>query len=63
MIRILAALTVALNHLDLWTRRGLPHLKHEYPHRLGADVAGSWGAYDLEITHAFFANTLRARVP
>jgi NADPH:quinone reductase-like Zn-dependent oxidoreductase len=32
---------VALNHLDVWTRRGLPHLKHEYPHRLGADVAGT----------------------
>jgi NADPH:quinone reductase-like Zn-dependent oxidoreductase len=32
---------VALNHLDVWTRRGLPHVKHEYPHRLGADVAGT----------------------
>jgi NADPH:quinone reductase-like Zn-dependent oxidoreductase len=32
---------VALNHLDLWTRRGLPHVKHEYPHRLGADIAGT----------------------
>jgi NADPH:quinone reductase-like Zn-dependent oxidoreductase len=32
---------VALNHLDLWTRRGLPHIKHEYPHRLGADIAGT----------------------
>jgi NADPH:quinone reductase-like Zn-dependent oxidoreductase len=32
---------VALNHLDIWTRRGLPHLKHEYPHRLGADIAGT----------------------
>jgi NADPH:quinone reductase-like Zn-dependent oxidoreductase len=31
---------VALNHLDLWVRRGLPHLKLEYPHRLGADIAG-----------------------
>jgi NADPH:quinone reductase-like Zn-dependent oxidoreductase len=31
---------VALNHLDLWTRRGLPHLKYEFPHRLGADVVG-----------------------
>ncbi len=31
---------VALNHLDLWTRRGLPNVKHEYPHRLGADIAG-----------------------
>ena len=31
---------VALNHLDIWTRRGLPHVKHEYPHRLGADIVG-----------------------
>ena len=31
---------VALNHLDLWTRRGMPSLKLEYPHRLGADMAG-----------------------
>jgi NADPH:quinone reductase-like Zn-dependent oxidoreductase len=29
-----------MNHLDLWVRRGLPHLKHEYPHRLGADIVG-----------------------
>ena len=31
---------VALNHLDMWVRRGLPNLKLEYPHRLGCDVAG-----------------------
>jgi NADPH:quinone reductase-like Zn-dependent oxidoreductase len=31
---------VALNHLDLWVRRGLPNLKLAYPHRLGADVVG-----------------------
>src|SRR5579859_6267770 len=31
---------VALNHLDLWVRRGLPHLKLENPHRLGSDIAG-----------------------
>jgi NADPH:quinone reductase-like Zn-dependent oxidoreductase len=31
---------VALNHLDVWTRRGLPHLKYVFPHRLGADVVG-----------------------
>ena len=31
---------VALNHLDLWVRRGLPNLRLEYPHRLGADVVG-----------------------
>jgi NADPH:quinone reductase-like Zn-dependent oxidoreductase len=31
---------VALNHIDLWTRRGLPHVKYEWPHRLGCDIAG-----------------------
>ncbi|MDP9001401.1 MAG: zinc-binding dehydrogenase [Myxococcota bacterium] len=31
---------VAVNHLDLWVRRGLPKLKLEYPHRLGSDVVG-----------------------
>lgn len=32
---------VALNHLDIWVRKGLPGLKLEYPHRLGSDVAGT----------------------
>lgn len=31
---------VALNHLDLWTRRGLPNVKYEFPYRLGCDIAG-----------------------
>ena len=31
---------VALNHLDIWTRRGGPAFKLTFPHRLGADVAG-----------------------
>ncbi len=31
---------VAVNHVDVWTRRGLPHLKYEFPYRLGADIAG-----------------------
>lgn len=31
---------VALNRLDLWVRAGLPHLKLEYPHRLGSDFVG-----------------------
>jgi NADPH:quinone reductase-like Zn-dependent oxidoreductase len=30
---------VALNHVDVWVRRGLPHLKLHYPFLLGADVA------------------------
>jgi NADPH:quinone reductase-like Zn-dependent oxidoreductase len=31
---------VAVNHIDLWVRRGLPYLKLAYPHRLGADMVG-----------------------
>lgn len=37
LIRVRA---VALNHIDIWGRRGLPHVKYEFPHRLGADIAG-----------------------
>jgi NADPH:quinone reductase-like Zn-dependent oxidoreductase len=31
---------VALNHLDIWTRKGGPAFKLEFPHRLGSDIAG-----------------------
>jgi NADPH:quinone reductase-like Zn-dependent oxidoreductase len=31
---------VALNHLDLWVRRGGPAFHLEYPHRLGSDIVG-----------------------
>jgi NADPH:quinone reductase-like Zn-dependent oxidoreductase len=31
---------VALNHLDIWARRGGPAFKLTYPHRLGSDIAG-----------------------
>ena len=31
---------VAMNHLDVWVRRGLPTLKLELPHILGCDIAG-----------------------
>lgn len=31
---------VALNHLDLWVRRGGPAFKLSFPHRLGSDIAG-----------------------
>jgi NADPH:quinone reductase-like Zn-dependent oxidoreductase len=32
---------VALNHLDLWGRRGLPSLKLRFPFILGSDIAGT----------------------
>jgi NADPH:quinone reductase-like Zn-dependent oxidoreductase len=31
---------VAMNHMDLWVRRGGPAFKLVYPHRLGCDIAG-----------------------
>ena len=43
---------VALNHLDLWVRRGLPGLKLEYPHRLGADIAGEVESIGAGVTNA-----------
>jgi len=36
----IAIAAVALNHLDIWVRRGGPAFHLEYPHRLGSDVAG-----------------------
>jgi NADPH:quinone reductase-like Zn-dependent oxidoreductase len=35
-----AVKAVALNHLDIWVRRGGPAFHLEYPHRLGSDIAG-----------------------
>lgn len=32
---------VALNHLDLWVRRGLPGLELRFPHIGGSDIAGT----------------------
>lgn len=31
---------VAMNHMDLWVRRGGPAFKLDYPHRLGCDISG-----------------------
>lgn len=36
-----AVKAIAMNHLDLWVRRGGPAFKHiEFPHRLGAECTG-----------------------
>jgi NADPH:quinone reductase-like Zn-dependent oxidoreductase len=37
---IVAVKAAALNHLDLWVRRGWPGLRLSFPHVLGSDVAG-----------------------
>ncbi|HEX9630915.1 MAG TPA: zinc-binding dehydrogenase [Gemmatimonadales bacterium] len=40
----------ALNHLDLWTIRGLPGLTLEFPHILGGDGAGTVDAVGPDVT-------------
>jgi NADPH:quinone reductase-like Zn-dependent oxidoreductase len=44
---------VAMNHMDLWVRRGLPNLKLEYPHRLGCDIVGELDAEGPGVRFAF----------
>jgi NADPH:quinone reductase-like Zn-dependent oxidoreductase len=43
---------VAVNHIDLWARRGLPHFRYDFPHRLGADIAGEVDALGPGATNA-----------
>lgn len=38
---VVAVQAAALNHLDLWTRRGLPGLNVQFPHIGGSDIAGT----------------------
>jgi NADPH:quinone reductase-like Zn-dependent oxidoreductase len=50
---LIAVRAAALNHLDLWARRGLPGLRLEFPHIGGSDIAGTIaevgeGVEDLE---------------
>ena len=37
---LVAVKAVALNRIDLWVRGGLPRLRVQFPHILGADIAG-----------------------
>jgi NADPH:quinone reductase-like Zn-dependent oxidoreductase len=41
----------ALNHLDLWVRRGLPALKVPMPHILGSDISGVVAQVGAGISH------------
>ncbi len=50
---LIAVHAAAMNHLDLWARRGLPGLRLEFPHIGGSDMAGTIaevgeGVEDLE---------------
>lgn len=51
---LVAVRAAAMNHLDLWARRGLPGLTFEFPHISGSDMAGTIeelgeGVDDLEL--------------
>jgi len=41
---------VSVNHLDIWTRRGLPGLELEMPHIVGSDAAGVVEAVGAGVT-------------
>lgn len=45
-----AVRAVALNHLDLWVRRGLPGLELTLPHIGGSDIAGTVDAVGAGVT-------------
>jgi NADPH:quinone reductase-like Zn-dependent oxidoreductase len=49
---------VALNHLDLWVRKGGPAFHLEYPHRLGSDIAGTIDAIGSGVTADVGAKTI-----
>jgi NADPH:quinone reductase-like Zn-dependent oxidoreductase len=49
---------VALNHLDIWVRKGGPAFHLEYPHRLGADIAGTIDAVGPGVAAAVGAKTV-----
>ena len=42
----------ALNHLDLWVRRGIPGVPFPLPHILGSDIAGEVARIGPEVTTA-----------
>jgi NADPH:quinone reductase-like Zn-dependent oxidoreductase len=42
----------ALNHLDLWMRRGVPAIKVKMPHILGSDISGVVAQTGAGVTHA-----------
>lgn len=49
---------VALNHLDVWVRRGGPAFHLEYPHRLGSDISGTIDAVGPGVTAELGARTV-----
>ena len=48
---LVAIKACALNHLDLWVRRGLPALMLPMPHILGADISGVVAEAGVGISH------------
>ena len=40
---------VAVNHLDIWVRKGSPAFKLDYPHRLGSEISGTIEAMGSDV--------------
>ena len=43
----------ALNHLDLWVRRGLPGFQTPFPHIPGSDIAGEVAKIGPEVSAVY----------
>src|SRR5947208_13934765 len=52
----------ALNHLDLWVRRGLPNVPIPLPHIPGSDVAGEIARIGADVTAKIGRASCRERV-
>lgn len=60
---LIAVRAVALNHLDIWVRRGWPGLRLPLPHWTGSDVVGTVAAHDpAQSSDAQFACGTRVAV-
>lgn len=46
---LIAVRAAAMNHLDLWARRGLPGLELDFPHIGGSDMAGTVARVGAEV--------------
>lgn len=45
---------VALNHLDLFVRKGIPGLSLEMPHILGSDISGTISKIGSKVSNSFY---------
>ena len=59
---LVAVQAVALNHLDLWVRRGGPAFHLQYPHCLGSDIVGTVAALGAGVAGGGAAPVIGSKV-